>query len=136
MGCAKMMLTPEIGRAVKDVKEADLAALFAAGGSFGSFIQLSQSPGTFLQAADADWLARHEDDTSLWEASFIEKMKRSPAQTNGVFYVVEYRDSDRRLHTQSAEVLSNDQVRTLFVDFLHGNPGWKGPYDWQELGDS
>jgi hypothetical protein len=118
---------------ILNATEADIDHAFIFGGTFGSFLSLEKGGDEYLQAASAELVARKDDDTSLWENSFIRKRGLPTREENAPLFVVEYHSVNPGRHFQATEVLDTDEAIALFHNYLREEAGWKDILDWCEI---
>ncbi len=91
-----------------NVTETDIEDFFADEQLRGEFIILSQDDIHYIQSAG-------EGDEG---------------------YELEERDGSEDQHYRAATVLSKDDVKEAFLDYLHGRSQWRMRWTWEKLDDS
>lgn len=88
--------------------EGDLLAVLDDDHARGGFVILTADDGEFLQAAGQGW---------------------SP-------YTIEFFTEKNARSYQQATNVNKDQLRSAFVDFLHGGNTWRSSFDWRQVDEN
>jgi len=88
--------------------EGDLLGVLDDDRARGGFLILTADDGRFLQAAGQGW---------------------SP-------YTIEFfPEKNAKLYQQATNV-NKDQIRSAFIDFLHGGSAWQSSFDWRQVDET
>ena len=93
---------------IKNATKDDIQNAFSDDCGRGEFIILSTDDGSFIQAAGE---------------------KDGP-------YTLEYRDASSEEHFTATEEVMKEEVKSAFLDYLHGRTTWRESRAWNELESS
>jgi len=125
-----MDLETDADGVIKDVTPTQVAELLATDRRFGSLASLTDGQWSFLQVAEAQWVAR-KTDLNGWEESYF-------AQTNGTAEHPDPREMfvliSRRSRFGSPEfcatVIPKPRVAEIFGRYLAGDESWRELGEW------
>jgi hypothetical protein len=126
----KMDLETEADGVVPSVTTADIDRLLADDREFGDLITLSAAEGVFLQAGEAQWVARNTDING-WEESYEASLAgwakggRPPPR-----YVLWFREPEEPAMRVATTVLVLTELRETFRQYLADDLAWQSGRSW------
>lgn len=117
---------------ISDATEDDVRRVLADDRDPGELFTLSAADSEFIQAGEAQWVAR-TTDINGWEESYHSAVAGLTEETPPPRYVLWHREPDDHCMWVATQVLSRGEVREAFRQFLRGDRGWHSARSWSAI---